>query len=124
MEFIQGSTLSDVLSQGPMKLDSILDFAIQIAQALEKAHAQNIVHRDIKPSNIMITGENTVKVVDFGLAHILPQLDSQGNPTAATIDRDFTESGQIVGTVHFLSPEQVKGKKIDARSDIFSFGIL
>src|SRR5262245_3605782 len=75
MEFIDGNTLTEVLAQGSMKLDSILDFAIQIAQALEKAHTQNIVHRDIKPSNIMITKENAVKVVDFGLAHILPQLD-------------------------------------------------
>ena len=107
-----------------MKLESVLEFAIQIGQALEKAHAQNIVHRDIKPSNIMITNDNQVKVVDFGLARILPQMDSQMIEGAATVDCSLTEFGQIVGTIHFLSPEQVRGRKIDPRSDIFSFGIL
>lgn len=123
MEYVRGHELSEEIKRGPMEIEKALNIASQIASALDRAHRENIVHRDIKPSNILITDEGVVKILDFGLAHIMNKFDGQSISAAATRD-NLTESGQVVGTVAYMSPEQLNAEEVDARSDIFSFGIV
>ena len=128
-EFIEGETLRQCLWRGPLKLDEIIGVAIQVAMALEAAHAEGIVHRDIKPENIMLrqdkfVRDRFVKVLDFGLAKLTDRESSVSDPEAVTIPILETNPGTIIGTSGYMSPEQAQGEVIDARSDIFSLGVV
>ena len=124
MEFVAGKALDQLIGRKGLPLKDALRYAIQIADALGKAHAAGIVHRDLKPSNIMVTDEGLVKILDFGLAKLMePAAESDENAPTLTLERTpITEEGKILGTVAYMSPEQAEGKPVDARSDIFSFG--
>jgi serine/threonine-protein kinase len=125
MELIEGSTLAELIAQGPMPLDEALHIARQIADALEAAHEANIVHRDLKPGNVKVKSDGTVKVLDFGLAKVGGPLtktaDSQDSPTLSVT---ATQAGMILGTAAYMSPEQARGKIVDKRADIWSFGVV
>src|SRR5271154_3513292 len=123
MELLEGQTLKEKIGSRPLPLDTLLDYAMQIVAALEIAHKNGIVHRDVKPSNIFVTSRGEVKLADFGLAKRV-MLDSVPIGEAPTISAPITERGAIVGTLAYMSPEQAQDKDIDARSDIFSFGIV
>jgi serine/threonine protein kinase len=121
-EFIDGQTLRQRLASPPMELTEALDVAVQIASALAEAHAAGIVHRDIKPENIMLWRDNHVKVLDFGLAKLSEAVLSE---QADLSSREFhTDPGKMMGTPRYMSPEQVRGKHVDARADVFSFGVV
>jgi tetratricopeptide (TPR) repeat protein/predicted Ser/Thr protein kinase len=122
LQFVQGETLAARLKQGSPSVDTSVAIALQVAEAFAEAHKRGIVHRDIKPENIMLTERNHVKVLDFGLAKMLPEhkLDASDMETASQL----SVAGIVMGTVPYMSPEQVRGEELDARSDIFSFGIL
>jgi len=132
LEFIEGETLADRLVGGPIPIAEALTIAKQIAEALEAAHEKGIVHRDLKPGNVMVTGENVVKVLDFGLARTAEGSPSSTNavaradsPTVTSPPRHSpTIPGVIMGTAGYMSPEQARGKPMDERSDIFSFGCV
>ena len=125
MEYLEGETLAQRLTKGPLPLDQALRYAIEIADALDKAHRKGITHRDLKPGNIMLTKSGT-KLLDFGLAKLkqevapanvqLSQLPTAGDP--------LTAQGTIVGTLQYMAPEQLEGKEVDARTDIFAFGTV
>ena len=121
-EYIEGETLRDNFKQSLLNLPVILDIAVQIANALAAAHAANIVHRDIKPENIMLRPDGFVKILDFGLAKLVEQKNA--GLEDVTLRQNQTAKGIILGTVNYMSPEQAKGEKIDARTDIFSFGTV
>lgn len=116
MEFVEGRTLEERMKQGPVSPSEALDLAIQAASALEAAHAKNVVHRDIKPANMMITGSGRLKLLDFGLA--------KAHVEAADAPDTKTETGAVLGTVQYMSPEQALGEAVDGRSDLFSLGIV
>ena len=128
-EFIEGDTLRNVMWSEPMKIDEALGIAIQVAMALETAHAAGIVHRDIKPENIMLrqdrfVRDRLVKILDFGLAKLTEPDAPVHDPEAITRAISQTNPGSVVGTAGYMSPEQAQGDPIDARSDIFSFGVV
>ncbi len=124
MEYVEGATLDRLIPKNGMRLGEVLKYAIQIAAALARAHAAGIVHRDIKPANIMARPDGQVKVLDFGLAKLAEVMEAPPQAATATMRAEApqTEEGAILGTVAYMSPEQTEGKKVDARSDIFSFG--
>jgi serine/threonine protein kinase/tetratricopeptide (TPR) repeat protein len=123
MEYIEGKDLRGKLDEGVLHLRDALQMSLEIAEALEEAHEKGIVHRDLKPSNVMITPRGHVKVMDFGLAkHFLTE--GEGDITQTLTQDSITEQGAIVGTLAYMSPEQARGEKVDARSDIFSLGII
>src|SRR5579864_7963401 len=124
MEFVEGETLAKRLEKGPLALEQVLKYGAQIADALDKAHRSGIVHRDLKPGNIMLTPTGT-KLLDFGLAKPVSPLASVATLTASAGPANpVTEQGTIVGTFQYMSPEQVEGKEVDGRSDIFSIGAV
>ncbi len=125
MELLEGETLKQRIGGRPLALDTLLPLAIEIAIALEAAHAKGIVHRDIKPANVFVIGPERVKVLDFGLAKISRTGGFGENPTAPlTSTEPLTGLGTALGTVAYMSPEQVRGEKLDTRTDLFSFGVL
>jgi len=122
MEYVEGQTLATRIGGRPLETAEILDIALQVADALDEAHGKRIIHRDIKPANLMLTTRDQVKVLDFGLAKIT---HSEGQPVASDLSTiRSTETGVVMGTAQYMSPEQVLGKKVDHRADIFSLGVV
>jgi serine/threonine protein kinase/Tfp pilus assembly protein PilF len=123
-EFIEGKTLREHRQQTGMQLGEVLDVAVQIAGALSAAHDAGIIHRDIKPDNVMIRPDGYVKVLDFGLAKLVEQQTPSTDTQAPTVAKVSTQPGMLLGTFGYMAPEQARGKDVDARTDIFSFGVL
>src|SRR5580704_6916036 len=123
MEYVNGKTLVDLIPKGGLRVPQVLKYSVQMADALQVAHNAGIVHRDLKPGNVMVTESGLVKILDFGLAKLTDRgpLSHVGDNTQTIADAPLTVEGSIIGTVSYMSPEQAQGKRVDTRSDIFSF---
>jgi len=125
MEYLKGQTLSQLILYRSLQMDEILDLAIQITDGLDAAHSEGIIHRDLKPANIFLTNRGHAKILDFGVAKLLPERSKYtGISSEATAEDTVTIPGTVVGTAAYMSPEQTLGKNLDARSDLFSFGAV
>jgi non-specific serine/threonine protein kinase len=138
MEYLEGKTLKHLMSGAPIDLQNVPEWGFEIADALDAAHAKGILHRDVKPANIFVTDRSQVKILDFGLAKLLPERKSSTEPTThpsllttrtelpttTEDDENLTNTGMVLGTVSYMSPEQVRGEELDARTDLFSLGAV